>query len=613
MTKTNIIKETIFVFLFIVLITSVKAQDRRPIGTNISRVKDWSTELVFVDVFKQCRKWISYEKGGAWDSGVNVPLGVNGYPVEIPYNDKVHPPQHVKTLLLWGIEGKFPEGNYRFIVSGKGKITLSGAANGTFACPFDGAVQVDNSKSGIILEIDSSLVSDPVHDIRLIMPGFENTYLTNPFNPAFIDFLTDFQVIRFMDFMQTNNSPVTSWNDRNQPDYYTQTLENGVAYEYMVKLCNRTKTDAWVCIPHGATDEFISEMAAFLKQSLAPELKIYIEYSNEVWNGIFSQNGYAKTMGESLGYSGKPWEQGWKFYAKRTADIHRIFETEFGNTDRLIKVIAVQAANDWVSNFIIDRYEETEYNPSGVTADALAIAPYFGGGLADAIGDNGLIASTTVDDILDSLENSSLEIAFTWMAKQKTIADNHNLKLVTYEGGQHLVTYSYRENQAFVDTLIAVNRNPEMENLYCAYFNYWYNTVQGGLFCNFSSHRTASKYGSWGVKEFMNDTLAPKYLGLKNCVFKFNTTPPSQTEIKKRTQNLNVYPIPAKDGILNISHKLDNPVVALCDIAGKSIDYNIIYETQNNLSIKVKRYTGFAILTLKDNCEITSKPVVFTR
>ena len=612
MTKTNKIKATIFLFLFIVVITSGRAQIKRPIGTNISGVKDWSAELVFVDVFKQCRKWISYEKGGAWDSGVNVPLNANGYPVEIPYNDNVHPPQHIKTLLLWGIEGKYPGGNYHLIVSGKGQITLSGAANGTFTCPFNGAVSVDNSKSGIILEIDSSLISDPIHDIHFIMPGFENTYSSNPFNPAFIDFLTDFQVIRFMDFMQTNNSPVTNWSNRNQPGYFSQALKNGVAYEYMAELCNLTKTNAWVCIPHMADDEYISEMAAFLKRSLSPELKIYIEYSNEVWNGIFSQNSYAKTMGESLGYTGKPWEQGWKFYAKRTADIHRIFETEFNGTDRLIKVIAVQAANDWVSNFIIDRYEESKYNPSGVTADALAIAPYFGGGLADAIGDAGLISTTTVNDILDSLENSSLKTAFSWMDKQKTIAQNHNLKLITYEGGQHLVTYKYRENQAFVDTLITVNRNPAMENLYCEYFNYWYNTVDGGLFCNFSSHGTSSKYGSWGIKEFMNDTLAPKYLGLKNCVFKFNTTPPSEIQDKKRSENINVYPVPAKNGILNINHNLKKPVVTLCDITGKSIGYDILSKTQNNLSIRVKQYTGFAILTLTDNRKLTSKPIIFT-
>ncbi len=612
MTRTYILQQIFYTGLFLTLLMPAKAQVQRPIGTNISGVKDWSAELVFVDVFKQCRKWISYEKGGAWDSGVDVPLGENGYPLEIPYNDNVHQPQQVKTLLLWGLEGKFPAGNYRLIISGKGKVSLSGAANGTFSSPFDGVVSVDNSKSGIILEIDSSLASDPVHDIHFIMPGYGDSFSSHPFNPEFLNFLENFQAIRFMDFMQTNNSPVKSWSDRNKRDYYTQTLKNGVAYEYMIELCNLTKTDAWICIPHMANNDYISKLAKLLNDSLSAELKVYVEYSNEVWNGIFSQNSYAKFMGDSLGYSGKPWEQGWKYYAKRTADIHRIFETEFGKTNRLVKVIAVQAANEWVSNFIVNCYEDEKYNLTGVSANALAIAPYFGGGLADNIGDAGLIGSITVNDILDSLENTSLGFSRSWMDKQHRVAVEHNLKLIAYEGGQHLVTYKYNNNKAFVDTLIAVNRNPRMEDLYCSYFNYWYNIAGKGLFCNFSSHGTPSKYGSWGVKEFMNDTLAPKYLGLKNCVFKYNSALPMQLKIEKKFGELIVYPVPAKNGILNIDHNFNNPNILLCDIAGKPIKYNVLNEEQNSFTIKVNHYTGFAILTLIDNREFTSKPVIFT-
>src|SRR5690606_34561197 len=49
----------------------------------------------------------------------------------------------------------------------------------------------------------------------------------------------------------------------------------------------------------------------------------------------------------------------------------------------------------------------------------------------------------------------------------------------------------------------------------------WYENV-GGLFANFASHGNYSKWGSWGVKEHMNDFENPKYLGLQNCVFSYN-------------------------------------------------------------------------------------------
>ncbi|MBC8196400.1 MAG: T9SS C-terminal target domain-containing protein [Candidatus Marinimicrobia bacterium] len=506
-------------FIILILLSgSSFAQNH--IGSNISSLADWSSEITFVNVFNQAREWISFDNGGAWDSGVPIALSSDGYPLEIPYNDGVNPPQYVRTLMLWDIDGLYPSGNYRLIVSGTGQITLSGAVNGTFSCPVDQVVSVNNS-GGIILTINSSALSDPINDIRLIIPGSHNTYQTAPFNPSFLNYISDFETIRFMDFMKTNFSPVVSWSDRSPHDYYTQTLQSGVAYEYLIELCNTTQKNAWVCIPHQADNNFITQFATLLRDSLDPNLNVYVEYTNEAWNGIFSQSQYVEIMGNSLGYAGQPWEQGWKYYAKRSADIHYIFETVFNNENRIVNVVASQTLG-YVSDYILSRYEEVAYNPNQVQAEALANAPYFGGGLADVIGNAGLANTITVDDILDSLEYSSLPQAFIEMQDGKLVAQNHNVEYIAYEGGQHLVSYAYTSNLNFVNTLIEVNRNPRMEDLYCQYFNYWYDTIQGGLFCQFTSHYKPGIYGSWGVKEHMNDTLAPKYLGLKNCVFNAN-------------------------------------------------------------------------------------------
>src|SRR5690606_38764763 len=75
--------------------------------------------------------------------------------------------------------------------------------------------------------------------------------------------------------------------------------------------------------------------------------------------------------------------------------------------------------------------------------------------------------------------------------------------------------------EGLTEKLIAANKHPDLENLYCQYFDYWYENV-GGLFANFASHGNYSKWGSWGVKEHMNDFENPKYLGLQNCVFSHN-------------------------------------------------------------------------------------------
>ncbi|MEZ4685799.1 MAG: Ig-like domain-containing protein [Bacteroidia bacterium] len=455
-------------------------------------------------------------------------MRADGYPLEIPYNNGTDPEQSIRTLMYFGeLEDKYPGGSYRLIASGQGRIRLWGAASGSFRCPVDTLVFVDSSFGGVALEIDTSLAADPVRDIHFVMPGFHNNYDSVIFHPNLTDFIQDFQAIRFMDWMKTNGSPVVSWSDRNTPENYSQTTDNGVAYEYIAAMCNRFYKDPWICIPHQADSMYIVNMARFLRDSLDPCLTIYVEYSNEVWNGIFAQNQYAANQASALGYIGQPWELSWKYTARRSADIFHIFLQEFGaDSSRFVRVIPAWAANDWVTDYIIDRFEEPQYNPWGVKADAVAIAPYFGGGIADRIASSGMAASTTVNNLLDSMSQALYE-AYAWMDACKAVADTHNLSLLAYEGGQHLVTYApYNNDTAYVNKLLDVNRHARMGDFYCDYFDYWFDSTQADLFCIFSSHGNYSKYGAWGIKENYEDTLSAKYRAIQQCVFAYNQIDP---------------------------------------------------------------------------------------
>ncbi len=71
--------------------------------------------------------------------------------------------------------------------------------------------------------------------------------------------------------------------------YYTQSADRGIAIEYAIDLANTLKTDAWFCMPHKASDEYIREFAKMVKERLDPSLKSYVEYSNEIWNWSFGQ------------------------------------------------------------------------------------------------------------------------------------------------------------------------------------------------------------------------------------------------------------------------------------------------------------------------------------
>jgi hypothetical protein len=511
-----------FVFFVWVPISTIGAQVNKPVGINLTGIKDWSTELVFTDAFKQSRAWISYNAagGGPWDTQIPIPMNVNGYPLQIPYTDGNHAPQAIRTLMLWDLQGAYPSGNYRLLVSGTGTVTLSGAASGTFNAPCDVLVPVNAANGGIILSITQSLVTDPIQQIQFIMPDYIETYGEQTFTQEFLEFVEDFECIRFMDWMETNHSPVSTWSQRPSYGYYTQTTHSGVAYEYIADLCNLTMKDAWICVPHQADDEYILQLATLFRDQLHPNLRIYIEYSNEVWNGIFSQHHYAIQQGNALFGTGNNFGDVMRWIAKRSADVFQIFQSTFGGTQRLVRVLPSWAATmGWYSNELLQLFYQPAFNPSGVGVDAIAIAPYFGGSIADQIVAQGEVNTISVAEIINRLQ-VSLSESFAEMDAAKSAADNFNIALIAYEGGQHLVaTGANTNNTTLTNLLIAANRHPAMEDLYCQYAQHWYEETHSGLFAFFSSHGLPSRWGSWGVKEHMHDVDNPKYLGLVNCVF----------------------------------------------------------------------------------------------
>ena len=524
------------------------AQASKPIGINLSSMHDYSTELVFTDAFKQCREWISYNADGTgpWGTNVELALSDNGFPLEIPYSDGVNPPQRARTLMLWDLPaGSFPVGMFRLIVEGQGRVRLRFGASGVFDTPVDTLVYAD---SGVAIEIESSDRDDPIADIKFILPAYTATYQDKTFTDELVDFLADFHCIRYMDWLRTNFSPVETWGQRGSASYYTQSTNRGVAWEYVIELSNLLQKDLWINIPHRADDDYIQQLALLLHEQLHPDSKIYLEYSNEVWNGAFRQHQEAAALGLALGYTGQEWERAWKYTAKRSADLFHAFEQVFTDSGRLVKLLPSQAANAWLSNQIITFFKDPLYNPHGVEADALTIAPYFAGAVANQIATEGLVSSITIPEIVSRI-GQALPQAFNWMQENQAVADNHGLDLVVYEGGQHLVATGANVNvDELTQKLIAANHHPDLQGLYCEYFDRWYQQ-HGGLFMHFSSHGSYSKWGSWGVKETMGDVDNPKYRALQNCVF----SPISSVgDLPAAAEDILIYPNPSSTGIFMV-------------------------------------------------------------
>jgi hypothetical protein len=303
-----------------------------------------------------------------------------------------------------------------------------------------------------------------------------------------------------MDWMHTNGSEVKSWNDRPTLQHATFS-KRGIALEWMIELCNRQKINPWFCLPHLADDDYIRKFALMVKERLDPSLKIYLEYSNEVWNGQFKQSHYAGEQGVKLGLGSKekPWEAGWRYTAVRSVEIFKIWADVFSGHERFVRVLPSQAGNTGVSEGILGFRDTAKH------ADALAIAPYMpysiGRGTTADLGAQ--MKDWTVTQMLEHFEKTAFEDSLSRMRKDKTVADKYGLKLIAYEGGQHMVAFV--KDQTLVKqisaTMHAANRHPRMGEMYTRYYDEWAR-LGGDVFAVFSSISQYSNHGAWGLAEF---------------------------------------------------------------------------------------------------------------
>jgi hypothetical protein len=149
--------------------------------------------------------------------------------------------------------------------------------------------------------------------MRPTAPG-ASTYLsrTSIHYPYLSQVIAPYTVLRFM--AGTNNNVTMNWSDRTSPTYFTQhgppcpfAFEgNQRSWEYMVMEANARGKDLYLNIPELATGSspsdttsYVYQLAQLIKNGstdhngqyyppLNSNLKVYVEYSNEVWNFGFA-------------------------------------------------------------------------------------------------------------------------------------------------------------------------------------------------------------------------------------------------------------------------------------------------------------------------------------
>ena len=471
------------------------------IGMNLSSNVDYSSQFAFADLWRSARPWTPD------NSHLNWPTTEDGTLVPPPGKVLDH-------YLLTDLRGWYPAGKYVITWQGEGEVEARkfNVKREISRGPGRLEIEIEPSNNALVVTIARSNPDNPIRDLHVWMPGTED--LKSVWNPAFLERLKGFEALRFMDFGEANNSTLQKWSERPKPSD-ARWNNHGVPLEIQIELANTLETDAWFCVPHLADDDYVREMARLIKANLKPEAKAYIELSNEIWNGMFAQSRYAEKRGVELGLDANGFTAKLNWQARRSKEIFAIFDEVFGaeRENRVVRVLAGQAGNPWVAGQLLS------FENAGKSADAIAIAPYFGHWFGDAANTEKVLAGG-LDGLFEGLSRDVDGENLNLIKAHAKLARDNGLELIAYEGGQHLSGTGGAENNDKLTSLFhRANTDARMKELYFRHHENWVKNG-GGLYAAFAFVAIPSKWGSWGTLRYLDEPLetAPKFAALREIL-----------------------------------------------------------------------------------------------
>lgn len=486
--------------------TAAEISEKNNIGINVSHFADWSGDHAFADVMRLARVWY---KGTDWGI-TKAAIDAKGWPTEDA------------NLCVWhGIDKM--NGTYKMKFTGKANSIVADWGNASISnivyseqTNTTTADLVYTSTDGAGLRLIFAGTNGGIKDLKLmrpVSPGSTTTYDFNTvFTTPFKNMLDKFTTIRFLNWLATNGSPDSIWNERIKEDYYMGSWGRNVAdWETIIKLCNETGKDAWINIPVKANDDYIQNLAVLFKTKLNQNIKLYIEFSNEVWNTApgfpqsFINHDAAKAEynlgNSSLAFDGttNTWFMAWRRVAKKTVEISNIFRNVFGDSEMMTRVRPVlmwqpgNAQSTGENQLLwLDYYSEQTGKPINYYIYGAGASGYYS---PDLFSDNLTLENIWTSETMDVNNWAPLKKADAFYISAM------GCKSLVYEGGTGFDDTGHSEDIK----LLALNDSRITQSIK-DHHRLW-RSYGGDLFCYYRS--TGDK--QWGFAEDIYNLNTKKY------------------------------------------------------------------------------------------------------
>jgi hypothetical protein len=524
-----------------------------PVGFNVSGLYKLNSSMPFANIFKGSQGWFTsceynWVEKRAIDPGCTannafntkeqgwIDLDENGWIRSLPLRHE--PPIFTGATSSITLPPDFPTGSYVMTYVGEGSITVAGGVQITRQQNGRIEFQINNPAKGLKIQIKKTNPQNYIRNIDVFAAANERTYTGIPFRADYLSKVRPFDAIRFMPWQNAKETKIVRWQDRPKPESAHYNGTEGVPVEIMVDLANQSNSDPWFTVPYKANQDYIRNFAQLVKDRLDPRQKVYIEYSNEVWNALYPVYHLAVRQSQAMWPTAHQDKGGLRkqylvanWYAKKSVETCNIWKQTFGSQrNRVVCVISSFARTPDIARETL-ACPLVSNTPCANTVDAYAVAPYFGDYLAlkqnRSIVKQWASSPNGVDNVFAELMNGGLipngpaggaiPLAYNNGIKgSAAVAKEFGVKLLAYEGGQHLKRddppHTLRDPE-ILGMFLKANQDPRMGQLYREYLNTWRRSG-GDLFMHFYGVAQSEPNTAFGMLETSNSGSTPKYNAL---------------------------------------------------------------------------------------------------